>query len=78
MGKRTGAEVSVNTSLNIGSPIVQTPKQALENVINKAVGLTAILFITKEMDAIFAFKNNVSTEINFRSQYTLWSQENQC
>ncbi|WP_394827359.1 carbamoyltransferase C-terminal domain-containing protein [Pendulispora albinea] len=30
MGRRTGAEVSVNTSLNVASPIVQTPVQALE------------------------------------------------
>ena len=30
MGRRVGAEVSVNTSLNVGTPIVQTPVQALE------------------------------------------------
>lgn len=30
MGRRLGAEVSVNTSLNVGTPIVQTPVQALE------------------------------------------------
>ena len=29
MGRRLGVEVSVNTSLNVGSPIVQTPSQAL-------------------------------------------------
>ncbi|WP_394833375.1 hypothetical protein LVJ94_43405 [Pendulispora rubella] len=30
MGRRAGVEVSVNTSLNVASPIVQTPVQALE------------------------------------------------
>ncbi len=30
MGRRLGAEVSVNTSLNVGTPIVQTPVQALD------------------------------------------------
>ena len=29
MGRHLDAEVSVNTSLNVGSPIVQTPEQAL-------------------------------------------------
>jgi carbamoyltransferase len=30
MGRRCGVEVSVNTSLNVAGPIVQTPRQALE------------------------------------------------
>ena len=32
MGRRVGVEVSVNTSLNVGSPIAQTPQQAIETL----------------------------------------------
>jgi len=44
MGRRVGAEVSVNTSLNVGSPIVQTPAQALE-CLKRSKGLTALWMI---------------------------------
>jgi carbamoyltransferase len=44
MGRRVGAEVSVNTSLNIGSPIVQTPAQAVE-CLKRSKGLTALWMI---------------------------------
>jgi carbamoyltransferase len=44
MGRRTGVEVSVNTSLNVGGPIVQTPLQALA-ALKKSRGMDAILFI---------------------------------
>lgn len=44
MGRRVGVEVSVNTSLNVGSPIVQTPAQALE-CLRRSHGMTALLMI---------------------------------
>ena len=45
MGKYTGVEISVNTSLNVGTPIVQTPKQALE-ALRKSKGMHGIIFIS--------------------------------
>lgn len=45
MGRRLGVEVSVNTSLNVGSPIVQTPAQALE-VLNRAKAMDGIVLIS--------------------------------
>jgi carbamoyltransferase len=54
MGRHAGAEVAVNTSLNVGSPIVQTPAQALE-VLKRAKALTGILMIGSEGDAFLAW-----------------------
>jgi carbamoyltransferase len=47
MGNYVGAEVSVNTSLNVGSPIVQTPAQAFE-AMRKSKGLHAIFMVSEE------------------------------
>ncbi|MDO6526355.1 carbamoyltransferase C-terminal domain-containing protein [Motilimonas sp. 1_MG-2023] len=47
LGKYNGVEVSINTSLNVGSPIVQTPEQALE-IFNRAAGLDAIFMVSDE------------------------------
>jgi len=44
MGVRCGVEVSVNTSLNVGSPIVQTVKQAIGALL-KSAGMHAILVV---------------------------------
>jgi carbamoyltransferase len=47
MGRRLGVEVSVNTSLNVGSPIVQTPSQALE-VLKRAKALSGLVMIADD------------------------------
>lgn len=39
-----GVEVSVNTSLNVGTPIVQTPEQAVR-VFQRSKGIDAIIFV---------------------------------
>ena len=58
MGRRVGAEVSVNTSLNVSSPIVQTPEQALDT-LRRAKGMDGILLIGEGGDAFFAWHNIV-------------------
>lgn len=45
LGRYIGVEVSVNTSLNVGSPIVQTPAQALQ-IFKRARGLDGIFFVS--------------------------------
>ncbi|KAK6987668.1 Carbamoyltransferase-domain-containing protein [Favolaschia claudopus] len=47
MGRRVGAEVSVNTSLNIGGPICQTPAQALATM-KRAKALTGLVMVGDE------------------------------
>jgi carbamoyltransferase len=54
MGRRMGVEASVNTSLNVGSPIAQTPKQALD-ALRKAKALTGLLMLSAEGDAFMAW-----------------------
>ncbi|HRI62738.1 MAG TPA: carbamoyltransferase C-terminal domain-containing protein [Polyangium sp.] len=44
MGRRVGVEVSVNTSLNVGAPIAQTPSHALDT-LKRSRGMTGILLI---------------------------------
>jgi carbamoyltransferase len=50
MGRRVGVEVSVNTSLNVGAPIAQTPEQALETA-RRAKGLDALLMVASDGSA---------------------------
>jgi carbamoyltransferase len=50
MGRRCGVEVSVNTSLNVAGPIVQTPLQALE-ALRRSKAMDGVLMIGAEGDA---------------------------
>jgi carbamoyltransferase len=50
MGRRTGVEASVNTSLNVGAPIAHTPEQALAT-IKRARGMDGLLMIGAEQEA---------------------------
>jgi carbamoyltransferase len=50
MGRRIGAEVAVNTSLNVGAPIAQTPLQAIETLKK-----------TRAMDGLFMIASDGTT-----------------
>jgi carbamoyltransferase len=50
MGRRTGVEASVNTSLNVGAPIAHTPEQAVET-LKRARGMDGLLMIDAERQA---------------------------
>jgi len=54
MGKLVGVEVSVNTSLNVGSPIVQTPAQAIQ-VLLKAKAMDGVFMIADDGRALVAW-----------------------
>ncbi len=47
IGRRLGVEVAVNTSLNVGTPIVQTPEQAI-TALHRSRGLTGLLLVGQE------------------------------
>jgi carbamoyltransferase len=47
LGEELGVEVSVNTSLNVGSPIVQTAAQALD-VLAKAKAMDGLFLVTSD------------------------------
>ena len=46
LGRRLGVEVAVNTSLNVGTPIVQTPAQAIK-ALHRSRGMTGLLLVGK-------------------------------
>jgi carbamoyltransferase len=54
MGRRVGVEVAVNTSLNVGSPIVQTPRQAID-ALRKARGMDGILMVGADGTALMTW-----------------------
>ncbi|MEZ6064788.1 MAG: carbamoyltransferase C-terminal domain-containing protein [Planctomycetaceae bacterium] len=56
LGRRIGAEVSVNTSLNVGAPIAQTPEQALET-IRRSAGMHGLLMIAADGTCWMAWHN---------------------
>jgi len=58
MGELVGVEVSVNTSLNVGSPIVQTPAQALQ-VLQKARAMDGLFMIADDHRAVVAWIDGV-------------------
>jgi carbamoyltransferase len=50
MGRRVGVEASVNTSLNVGAPIAQTPEQAIAT-LKRARGMDGLLMIGHDRHA---------------------------
>jgi carbamoyltransferase len=54
MGRRCGVEVSVNTSLNVAGPIVQTPGQALE-ALRRSKAMDGVLLIGDDGSAWLAW-----------------------
>ncbi len=54
LGRRLGVEVSVNTSLNVGSPIAQSPTQALQ-AMKRAKALTGLILISAKGDAFLTW-----------------------
>ena len=59
MGRYVGAEVAINTSLNVQSPIVQTPQQAID-ALRRAKAMTALLFIAAEGDAVLTWETSAA------------------
>ena len=54
MGRRLGVEVSVNTSLNVGSPIVQTPLAGL-GALKRAKAMSGLVLIADDGRTWFAW-----------------------
>ena len=47
IGRRLGVEAVVNTSLNVGTPIVQTPTQAV-GALHRARGMTGLVMVAED------------------------------
>jgi carbamoyltransferase len=78
MGRRVGVEISVNTSLNVGGPIVQTPDQALAT-LKRARGLDALLLIGDDGPAYLAWHDVLAPPKDggqrLRSRLAAWQAE---
>jgi carbamoyltransferase len=74
MGRRLGVEVSVNTSLNVGSPIAQTPTQAL-TALKRAKALTGLVMISAEGDAYLAWHSVDQPPKDAGRQIRQWHEE---
>lgn len=74
MGRRAGVEVSVNTSLNVSGPIVQTPQQALE-ALKRARALDGILLLGSEGGAWLAWHNVTAAPKDGGLRLRRWLQQ---
>lgn len=54
LGKQIGVEMSVNTSFNIGSAIVQTPRQAIAT-LKRSKGMAGVVMIGGDGEACIAY-----------------------
>ena len=59
LGRHLGLEIAVNTSLNVGSPIVHSPTQAVE-ALHRAHGMTGLLLVAGNGDAYLAWNDAVT------------------
>jgi carbamoyltransferase len=71
LGRRIGVEVSVNTSFNVGSPIVQTPTQALE-ALKRAKALSGLMLISEEKDVYLAWHTAQDASRDGGQQLLAW------
>jgi carbamoyltransferase len=67
MQKHVGVAVSVNTSLNVGSPIVQTPQQAIE-VLFRAKAMDGLIMVSQQGEVYLA----CPIKANTKSTSHLW------
>lgn len=71
LGHRLGVEVSVNTSLNVGSPIVQTPEQAVD-VLFRAQGMDGLLMIAEDGEAFAVWRADGSSTSAREGHRSAW------
>lgn len=74
LGRRVGAEVMVNTSFNVGGPIVQTPVQALETV-RRAKALTGLVMISSDGTSRITYHNVTEAPKDGGRQLREWVEE---
>lgn len=74
LGRRIGTEAMVNTSLNVGGPIVQTPVQALET-LRRARAMTGLVMISDENTSRIAYHNVNESPKDGGHQLIQWVNE---
>ena len=74
MGRHCGVEVSVNTSLNVAGPIVQTPQQALE-ALRRSKAMDGVLLIGAEGAAYLAWHAVTAPPKDGGQRLSVWVKE---
>lgn len=74
LGKYLGVEASVNTSLNVGSPIVQTPAQALV-ALQKARALSGLILLADDGAAFLAWHARANALNDAGRQLLAWHEQ---
>jgi carbamoyltransferase len=75
MGRRTGAEVSVNTSLNVGAPIAHTPAQAIAT-LTRARGMDGLLMIDGDRQATLVWlEDRAHVRARMMESLRSWAEE---
>ena len=74
LGRRLGVEVAVNTSLNVGTPIVQTPVQAI-NALHRSRGMTGLLLVGQNGKAHLVWHNIQTPPKDAGRRLLQWVQE---
>jgi carbamoyltransferase len=74
LGRRLGVEVAVNTSLNVGTPIVQTPVQAI-NALHRSRGMTGLLLVGQNGKAHLVWHNIQTLPKDGGRRLLQWVQE---
>jgi carbamoyltransferase len=73
VGKLLGLEIAINTSFNVGGPIVQTAQLGLATLL-RSKGLDGLLLIAAEGDAYMAWRGAASKTVasRFPDWYQVW------
>jgi carbamoyltransferase len=75
MGRRTGVEVSVNTSLNVGTPIAHTPAQAIATM-KRAHGMDGLLMIGNDLQATLVWlQDRDEARVRLMDSLRGWAEE---
>jgi carbamoyltransferase len=74
MGKRCGVEASVNTSLNVAGPIVQTPQQALE-ALRRSKAMDGVLMVGAEGGAYLGWHAETAPPKDGGRRLGAWLQQ---
>lgn len=74
VGRYTGIEAAVNTSLNVGTPIVHSPEQAIL-ALHRSKGLTGLVMVEENGDTYFCWHNIQSDIKDGGRQLNSWIRE---
>ena len=74
LGRRTGVEMSVNTSFNVAGPIAQTPQQAIDT-LRRSKGLDAVLLVANSGAVTAAWHGGMRDSGRFTGWLSQWTAQ---